>query len=89
VLGALVNEGARLVDRGIVARASDVDVIMMLGYRFPRWRGGPMKAAELHGLFTLIRVMEAVDHPNPSIWTPKVWLRTLVRNGEGMDALSV
>ena len=41
-LFALVNEGARILDEGIVERAGDVDVIWTLGYGFPRDRGGPM-----------------------------------------------
>ena len=38
---ALVNEGARLLEEGIAARASDIDVVYLTGYGFPRWRGGP------------------------------------------------
>ncbi|WP_435310860.1 enoyl-CoA hydratase-related protein [Primorskyibacter sedentarius] len=88
MLGALANEGVRLVDRGIVARASDIDVVMMLGHQFPRWRGGPMKAAELHGLFRVIRAMEAIDHPDRAFWAPEPWLKALVRDGVGIETLS-
>ena len=35
---ALVNEGARLLDEGVAARASDIDVVYLNGYGFPRHR---------------------------------------------------
>ncbi|HYC30939.1 MAG TPA: 3-hydroxyacyl-CoA dehydrogenase NAD-binding domain-containing protein [Gemmatimonadales bacterium] len=39
---ALADEGARLLEDGIAARASDIDVVYLTGYGFPRARGGPM-----------------------------------------------
>ncbi len=47
---ALINEGARIVDEGIAARPSDVDVVWIHGYGFPRWRGGPLFYADQVGL---------------------------------------
>lgn len=88
VLGAMVNEGVRLVEERVAARASDIDVVMMMGHQFPRWRGGPMKAAELHGLFRVMRAMQDIDHPDRVLWTPHPRLVTLVRNGEGIEALA-
>ncbi len=42
----LINEGARILEEGIAARASDLDVIWTTGYGFPRFRGGPMFYAD-------------------------------------------
>ena len=47
-LGAIVNEAARLVGEGVAARASDVDVVLVHGYGFPRWVGGPVHWARTH-----------------------------------------
>ena len=49
ILSAMINEGARLLDEGIAARASDIDVIWVYGYGFPAHRGGPMFYADLIG----------------------------------------
>ena len=46
----LINEGAKILQEGIAARASDIDVIWLNGYGFPRWRGGPMCYADEVGL---------------------------------------
>ena len=43
---ALANEGGRLLEERIAQRASDIDVAYITGYGFPRWRGGPMFAAD-------------------------------------------
>ncbi len=47
---ALVNEGARILEEGIALRASDIDVVYLTGYGFPRFRGGPMRYADEIGL---------------------------------------
>ncbi len=46
---ALISEGYQLLAEGIVERASDLDVIWLFGYGFPRHRGGPMHVAETMG----------------------------------------
>jgi 3-hydroxyacyl-CoA dehydrogenase len=47
---ALINVGAMVLDEGIAARASDVDVVWTSGYGFPRHLGGPMFYADTLGL---------------------------------------
>ena len=47
---ALIVEGARVLEAGIASRASDIDVIWLNGYGFPRHRGGPMYYADSIGL---------------------------------------
>jgi 3-hydroxyacyl-CoA dehydrogenase len=39
---AMVNEAALLLAEGVASRPSDVDVVMVNGYGFPRWQGGPI-----------------------------------------------
>ena len=56
---ALVNEGARILEEGIALRASDIDVVYLAGYGFPRYRGGPMFYADMLGLYNAMRRMRA------------------------------
>jgi 3-hydroxyacyl-CoA dehydrogenase len=42
ILGAMQAEGQAVLNEGIAQRADDIDVTMINGYGFPRWRGGPM-----------------------------------------------
>ena len=39
---AMVNETALLLTDGVAQRASDIDVVLVQGYGFPRWQGGPV-----------------------------------------------
>jgi 3-hydroxyacyl-CoA dehydrogenase len=64
-LAVMANEGAALLEKGVAASASDIDVVMTSGYGFPRDKGGPMYAADRAGLPTVLREMhhalEAAD----------------------------
>jgi len=42
LLAAMADEGRAILDEGIAASASDIDLVEVHGYGFPRWRGGPM-----------------------------------------------
>jgi 3-hydroxyacyl-CoA dehydrogenase len=42
LLAALREEGQKLLAEGIAARASDIDLVMINGYGFPAYQGGPM-----------------------------------------------
>ncbi len=46
---ALVNEAALLLAEGVAERATDVDVVLVNGYGFPRWEGGPVFWARERG----------------------------------------
>jgi short chain enoyl-CoA hydratase (EC 4.2.1.17)/3-hydroxyacyl-CoA dehydrogenase (EC 1.1.1.35) len=50
-----VNEGARILEEGIAARASDIDLVYLNGYGFPLHRGGPMLYADTVGLPQVVR----------------------------------
>lgn len=39
---SIVNEAALLMSEGVASRASDIDVVLVHGYGFPRWVGGPV-----------------------------------------------
>ncbi|WP_105423135.1 MULTISPECIES: 3-hydroxyacyl-CoA dehydrogenase NAD-binding domain-containing protein [Neorhizobium] len=44
MLAAMALEGEALLTEGIAARASDIDLVMINGYGFPAYKGGPMFA---------------------------------------------
>ena len=41
----MADEGRLLIEEGIAARESDIDLVMINGYGFPAHKGGPMFAA--------------------------------------------
>ena len=42
ILGVMQREGDAILKEGIAASPEAIDVVMVNGYGFPRWRGGPM-----------------------------------------------
>jgi len=58
---ALINEGARILQEGIAARASDIDIVYLNGYGFPVWRGGPMFYADTVGPYNVLRAIRGYD----------------------------
>jgi 3-hydroxyacyl-CoA dehydrogenase len=50
VLAVIVNEAAKLLEEGIALHPLDIDVVMVNGYGYPRWRGGPLFEADETGL---------------------------------------
>jgi len=81
---ALVNEGARVLDDGIALRASDIDVVYLTGYGFPRHRGGPMFHADTVGLWNVVRAMRriaALPRADAVFWEPAPRLARLAAEG--------
>ncbi|HSD16623.1 MAG TPA: 3-hydroxyacyl-CoA dehydrogenase NAD-binding domain-containing protein [Thermomonas sp.] len=79
---ALANEGARLLEEGIAARASDIDIVYLSGYGFPPWRGGPMFHADQVGLYNVLAAMRgyARGHRGEA-WSPAPLLVELAEAG--------
>ena len=82
---ALVNEAARILQEGIAARAGDIDMVYLMGYGFPLWRGGPMNYANEVGLFNVVQAMHRFAQ-NPlddaKFWQPAPLLAKLAAEGK-------
>ena len=82
---ALVNEGARLLDEGIAARASDIDMVYLTGYGFPMHRGGPMLYADEVGLYNVARRMrEFAIASGDNFWEPAPLIARLAADGKSL-----
>ena len=57
LLTPLTNEGALMLEEGVVQRASDVDVAAIKGLGWPVYRGGPMFGADQRGLATVLAAL--------------------------------
>lgn len=86
---AMVIEGVRLLQENIATRPSDIDVVMLFGYGFPRWRGGPMEAADLRGLFEIRRDLDRFGGEDAEFWMPEPLLGELIKNGKNFGSLNV
>ena len=84
---ALVNEGAHILEEGIAAKASDIDIVYLYGYGFPFWLGGPMLYADSVGLYNVLGAMHhyAKGYEGHA-WEPAPLLVKLAESGEAFNA---
>lgn len=87
-VAAMANEGARILREGIALRPSDIDTVMVLGYGFPRERGGPMKAADMLGVFETGLLLKRLTEEDQTLYAPDPGFAALAREGESFDALN-
>jgi len=82
---SLVNEGAHILEEGIASKSGDIDMVYLMGYGFPIYRGGPMNYANEVGLFNVVQAMNRFAK-NPmddeKFWTPAPLLARLVAEGK-------
>ena len=89
LLLALVNEGANILEEGIAARPSDIDIVYLNGYGFPAWRGGPMYYADTLGLAEVVSRMEALkEATGDDCWEPAALLQKLLAEGSTLGSLN-
>lgn len=87
-IAAMINEGAKIVDEKIALRPLDVDMTLIYGYGFPRWRGGPLKYADILGLDNVLADIREFASENPEFWQPSKLLVELVENNKNFDSLN-
>ncbi|MEX3636855.1 3-hydroxyacyl-CoA dehydrogenase NAD-binding domain-containing protein [Paraburkholderia sp. BR14320] len=87
-MAAMINEGANVVHEGIALRPLDVDVTLLYGYGFPRYRGGPMKYADSVGLATILADIREFAKEDPLFWRPSPLLVELVERGADFASLN-
>jgi 3-hydroxyacyl-CoA dehydrogenase len=83
---ALVNVGAHILEEGIAARASDIDMVYLTGYGFPAHRGGPMLHADTVGLLAVVQSMKGYRAATgDDFWEPAPLLARLAVEGRSFN----
>ena len=81
---SLVNEAAHILEEGIASKAGDIDMVYLMGYGFPIYRGGPMNYADQVGLFNVVQSMgRFAQNPldDAAFWQPAPLLARLAAEG--------
>ena len=84
----MVNEGFKCLEEGIAQRESDIDIVFLYGYGFPRRLGGPMHWANIDvGLEHVLKRLEEMNmqFPGSDYYVPSALLRECV--GLGMNVM--
>ncbi len=85
-LYGMINEGARLLEQGIALRASDIDIVYITGYGFPKERGGPMYLADQIGLDRVYADVQRLHEEHGFWWQPSPLLARLAAEGGSFAA---
>src|SRR5688572_8447749 len=81
LLLASVNEACKILEEGKAYRASDIDVMWLHGFGFPRYRGGLMFWADTVGSKEVLRQIEEWHKRYGARWKPSELLREIAAAG--------
>ena len=87
-IAAMVYEGTKILSEQIALKPSDIDVVFTNGYGFPKWRGGPMKYADMIGLDKILKNITKYSEEDPRFWSPPKLLEDLVKQNKNFDSLN-
>jgi 3-hydroxyacyl-CoA dehydrogenase len=80
----MINEGAKIIDEGVVSRPHEIDMAMVNGIGFPAYIGGPLFLADQIGLPKILAAMQRyADSVGTEYWTPAPLIVRLVAEGKG------
>jgi 3-hydroxyacyl-CoA dehydrogenase len=77
----MINEGVKILEEGIAARASDIDVVWINGYGWPAYRGGPMYYADAVGPATVLARLQAYQAEFGDDFKPAALLEKVAASG--------
>ncbi|XP_022729467.1 peroxisomal fatty acid beta-oxidation multifunctional protein AIM1-like [Durio zibethinus] len=86
VLFPTINEACRVLDEGVVARASDLDVASVLGMSFPSYRGGVMFWADTVGSNHIYTSLKRWSEMYGSFFKPSRFLEERAMKGMPLSA---
>jgi 3-hydroxyacyl-CoA dehydrogenase len=81
LLFASVNEACKILEEGKAYRASDIDVMWLNGFNFPRYRGGLMYWADGIGVRAVYNQIAAWHQQYGARWAPAALLHRLAESG--------
>ncbi|WP_085315632.1 3-hydroxyacyl-CoA dehydrogenase NAD-binding domain-containing protein [Derxia lacustris] len=76
----LVIEAARALDEGLVETAAELDMAVMLGLGFPRFRGGPLRYSDSRGAAGIVASADLHEALGP-LYQPGANLREMAAAG--------
>ena len=81
LLLAMINEAADILGEGIAHSAAEIDLVSVLGYGFPRWRGGLMHYADELGVPNIVNQINKLAETDPVAWKLSDVLKHCERTG--------
>jgi 3-hydroxyacyl-CoA dehydrogenase len=83
----MVNEGAKILEEGKALRSSDIDVVWLNGYGWPRYRGGPMWWGSHVGLRVILEALRRYEAQGRTEFKPAALLERLAAENKTFNDL--
>ena len=87
-LASMINESAKILAEGIALRPLDIDVVLINGYGFPRWRGGPLFYADMIGLENIKSNIKKYAKEDSYFWQFAPQIEKLLDTGRNFSSLN-
>ncbi len=88
-LASMINESAKILAEGIALRPLDIDVVLINGYGFPRWRGGPLFYADMIGLENIISKIKNYTKEDSYFWQLAPQIEKLIKESQNFSSLNI
>lgn len=85
---AMIAEACAILDEGIAEQPQDIDLVLVHGYGFPRWRGGVMHHADSLGVKDLVGRYATLTAADPQGWAVPPLLSRLAAKALTLDNLN-
>ncbi|XVF49168.1 hypothetical protein PTKIN_Ptkin03bG0246900 [Pterospermum kingtungense] len=86
ILFPVVNEACRVLDEGVVVRASDLDITSILGMSFPSYRGGILFWADTVGASHVYKTLKNLSELYGGFYKPSKFLEERAIRGIPLSA---
>ncbi|KAJ9183943.1 hypothetical protein P3X46_007737 [Hevea brasiliensis] len=86
ILFPVVNEACRVLDEGVVVRASDLDIASLLGMSFPSYRGGIVFWADMVGAKHIYKSLKKWSQLYGNFFKPSRYLEERASKGMLLSA---
>jgi 3-hydroxyacyl-CoA dehydrogenase len=85
VLAGMINEGCKILEEKIALRPVDIDMVLLNGYGYPIWRGGPMFEADQQGLNDILDILKEMQTDYGKGWEISKSLEAFASEGKKLS----
>ncbi|MBF0197465.1 MAG: enoyl-CoA hydratase/isomerase family protein [Planctomycetes bacterium] len=83
----LINEAALCIEEGVIAKATDLDLAMVMGIGFPPFRGGPLSYAQSIGISKVVEMLNTYHEKYGMRYKPSQYLISLSQDNKNFNQI--
>ena len=84
----MINEGLKILDENKAQRASDIDIVWLYGYGWPRSTGGLMYYGDQIGAQRVLEIMKTLSMEDETIKISRLLIECSQNNAKFLDIVT-